>query len=721
MPFVTRKISDHGTENPLVARVSFQWLNLMPWFDLSVARKNAVGEALLLQVQPRLLAAKEIAAKHQAAAAVGRTKDCDDLARAFASEARQALDAFAPVFTQLLGRDAPVRNYAALAKWAHKWFGPADPLAVILDQANKGWIRDTYRLTDLFSVPTDSSGGAAAMTAQAAAMDKFDGLVLAFTEDAMSAALRHVPALSPITLGEIPEAERDPAAPVRFQAMTRGLDGKMVPAGKPSATGTPIPELQRMLQQGRGRPIIAARFNNEWFVASGSKMYHSPRWKHFHDFLGHYIRDVLGGPWANEELKKPRNVRHPLMVWYEDVVRYMNEYTKRGEGAPMTALVAAYMGLAYDLYLISHNNGQVHDRLIQRLQHHDQFHGAYFEARVTGAMIRAGFDIELEDETNGKTSHCEFTATHRASGQKLSVEAKFRHSTQQPPDVGRQLYNALEKKADHPRVVFLEVNDTVRPPEEQPKLLMEVLARIREFEAVQPIKGQPAPAAYLVISNNPPATVERPFVPAVLFEGYKMDDFRVEGEYPSLRSALKARERHAAITALMKSMREVTAIPFSFDGELQAFTEKPPQDRLLIGNTYRVPSANGMVDAVLLQGTVVVSEKLAYCIMGMPDGRQDVVTMPLSDQEIRAFHESPRTFFGRQEPKQKAENPLEFYDWMLGCYKDTPKERLLELLAETGVPAAEVSSLTQPKLAEMLSERLTESIVRSSGLGGKKE
>jgi hypothetical protein len=105
----------------------------------------------------------------------------------------------------------------------------------------------------------------------------------------------------------------------------------------------------------------------------------------------------------------------------------------------------------------------------------------------------------------------------------------------------------------------------------------------------------------------------------------------------------------------------------------------------------------------------------------MPDGRQDVVPMPLSDQEIRAFHESPRTFFGREEPKKEAENPLEFYDWMLGCYKDTPKGRLLELLAETGVPVSEVSSLPQLKLDEILSERWTESIVRSSGLGAKKK
>jgi len=57
----------------------------------------------------------------------------------------------------------------------------------------------------------------------------------------------------------------------------------------------------------------------------------------------------------------------------------------------------------------------------------------------------------------------------------------------------------------------------------------------------------------------------------------------------------------------------------------------------------------------------------------MPDGSQGVVTMPLSEQEMRAYHKSPQTFFGREEPKRKAENPFELYDFMLASYKDTPK------------------------------------------------
>ncbi len=69
--------------------------------------------------------------------------------------------------------------------------------------------------------------------------------------------------------------------------------------------------------------------------------------------------------------------------------------------------------------------------------------------------------------------------------------------------------------------------------------------------------------------------------------------------------------------------------------------------------------------------------------------------------------------------KRRADNPLELYDFMLAGYKDTPTDKLLELLAHTGVSPSEVAALSQPKLAELLAERYTESIVWNSGRGAK--
>jgi hypothetical protein len=58
------------------------------------------------------------------------------------------------------------------------------------------------------------------------------------------------------------------------------------------------------------------------------------------------------------------------------------------------------------------------------LRNPQTFEGAIYEARVIGSLARAGFHIELEDETDSDRSHCELTATHKDTGRKFSVEAK---------------------------------------------------------------------------------------------------------------------------------------------------------------------------------------------------------------------------------------------------------------------------------------------------------
>ena len=82
---------------------------------------------------------------------------------------------------------------------------------------------------------------------------------------------------------------------------------------------------------------------------------------------------------------------------------------KRNE-APATGVTSAYLALAYGLYSLEHN-AKVQGILLKRLNNHDQFYGAYYETSIAAALIRAGFTIEFEDETDGSTSHCELTAT----------------------------------------------------------------------------------------------------------------------------------------------------------------------------------------------------------------------------------------------------------------------------------------------------------------------
>lgn len=183
----------------------------------------------------------------------------------------------------------------------------------------------------------------------------------------------------------------------------------------------------RQKQQGLGRPIIAARFNDDQIVAVGKAIYWSKKAKTFADFLGEYIKRALGSDWGNAELAKPLDQRHTLLQWYDAYCRYQaTTITTPGEvsTAEVTGVVACYLGTAYSLYLLDHNV-DLQARLVRRLKNSREFQGAYYELIVANALIRAGFKLTLEDETDPTTKHCEFAAVS-PTGRKYWVEAKMR-------------------------------------------------------------------------------------------------------------------------------------------------------------------------------------------------------------------------------------------------------------------------------------------------------
>ena len=70
----------------------------------------------------------------------------------------------------------------------------------------------------------------------------------------------------------------------------------------------------------------------------------------------------------------------------------------------------AYTALAYDLYTLDHQ-ALLQTKLVKRLKVKEQFQGARYEIYVSAAFVRAGFEMNLEDENDSTTTHCEFTAT----------------------------------------------------------------------------------------------------------------------------------------------------------------------------------------------------------------------------------------------------------------------------------------------------------------------
>jgi hypothetical protein len=115
------------------------------------------------------------------------------------------------------------------------------------------------------------------------------------------------------------------------------------------------------------------------------------------------------------------------------------------------------------------HNAKLQRVLIDRLKSIDEssFHGADYETFVAATFIKAGYEIEFENEQDGSATHCEFVASLPEILRKYSVEAKarFRGSVAADVDpkslklgVRDKIEAALRKEANHTRVIFVDVN-----------------------------------------------------------------------------------------------------------------------------------------------------------------------------------------------------------------------------------------------------------------------
>ena len=137
----------------------------------------------------------------------------------------------------------------------------------------------------------------------------------------------------------------------------------------------------------------------------------------------------------------------------------------------MIGVVYCYLGLAYSLYLLDHNV-ELQARLIKRLKDRANFQGAYYELIVANSLIRAGFDLVLEDEEDKTTKHCEFAAVSKKTGKRYWVEAKMRgvvgllgktenDGTKKPDPTSeliKHLNSAFKKPAANERIIFIDLN-----------------------------------------------------------------------------------------------------------------------------------------------------------------------------------------------------------------------------------------------------------------------
>jgi|CXWL01.1.fsa_nt_gi hypothetical protein len=267
-------------------------------------------------------------------------------------------------------------------------------------------------------------------------------------------------------------------------------------------------------RHGQG-PIIHTDFQGMKVVAVGDHIHFNEGWKTFPDFLTYFLKLKLGFEWGNAELKRPEGEQHPLIALCRRAGEFANSLPRGSDGlfvsAP-TGPLLAWLSLAYDLYLVSHE-GALESRLLKRLRHRDQFQGARYELFVTATFIRAGFSVTLEDESDGTSKHPEFIARHLESGEIVAVEAKSRHrpgvlgrkgnpDTSPRAGIANLLEEALKKSpADKPYIVAIDVN---LPAEDRFALelpwVYEVAEDLSKREAA--FSSEKEPFALLLFTNH---------------------------------------------------------------------------------------------------------------------------------------------------------------------------------------------------------------------------
>jgi SEC-C motif len=503
---------------------------------------------------------------------------------------------------------------------------------------------------------------------------------------------------------------------------------------------------QREQQQGMGNPIISVEANGYRIVGVGNRVFYSLKWKTFHDFLRDYPALLFGEPWMAKQRRKAPVERHPYLQWmqraFDDQKRLATKTLGEITTGPVTAAISSVMSLAYNLYLIHHNlpasnkTDRLCQRLIKRLKLTEHFWGALYETYAFALFAVAGFTMELEDESDGSVTHCEFSAGGK-SGRTYSVECKGRNRETMPVNLDgslriddqtlgltKKLSDALSKRAAHERVVFLDLDLPMITSIEQLNAVSDfVVPKLYELEGTLQINGKAAPSAYVFVTNTPDHrnVGDNSYGLQAFAVGFKIRDFGQGAMHHGMHELMKSRERHADILSLKEAAKIRHMIPSTFDGSNPAFAFSGDQmPRLRIGDWYMVPDEQGVEnEAQLCSGIVLEDRKIAYCVYRTRDGANIIYTNTLTDDEINAYRLHPKTFFGvvDNNVRPKVETVVDWFDFFFESYQDTPKEKLLEFLAN--VPDHdELANQSQRDLAITYCERMALR-VQSQGAAGK--
>jgi hypothetical protein len=465
-------------------------------------------------------------------------------------------------------------------------------------------------------------------------------------------------------------------------------------------------ELQRQQQQGMGRPVISAPIMGQRAVAVGNQVVFL-KTEVFSVFLNDFLMLKMGREWLAAEETKEAEALHPIVTWRsaleEQIATLPRNELGYAEGG-ITGASAAYFGLAYSLYLIQHN-AELVDHMLKRLRLRDQFQGAYFELVMINCLVRAGFKIEMVDETGRGPRKVELYATSQ-SGRRYSVEVKARAvpgvlgktSVDGSPDrdptnrIRTHLSDALHKPSDAERIVFIDLNAADGADGSEPPWYPRARQHLVNKERERPDD----PPAYVFITNfcYHHHLASDHFATFVMPYGFHIPDF-MKADTQTLIERYKEEKKHADAMAIIKVMEQHRSIPITFDGSLPS--ELPgmkPERRPIIGQPYHFDPNDVDVRAAvgieleaftgIVESAIAVPEEMSFVLAVRRDNAEIVLLwQKMSERQLREWEQHKETYFGAV--RQVGKNNADAYDlflMFLESHEHTPRSTLLEWMAD---------------------------------------
>jgi hypothetical protein len=471
-------------------------------------------------------------------------------------------------------------------------------------------------------------------------------------------------------------------------------------------------ELIRQQQQGLGRPIIGGQLEHHQIVAVKNKV-HWGKWKTFPDFLQDYIKTTLDPLWGNSELAKPFGERHPIIQWYEAYCAFQRKNsigTGKVQSGQITGVVACYLMLAYNLYLIGHNV-DLQARMVARLKDKANFQGAYYELMVASILLRAGFELTLEDETSRDTKHCEFAAVSKKTGKKYWIEAKMKgvsglmgktdadgsNDTDPLSHLVKHLAGALRKPAADDRMIFVDVNAELAAdlgPDNPPAFMQAAERRMERYVQTQMPAGA---TAYVFVTCTSFHRDLEGLARMIAFPyGLGIPDFNFRGPM-RLSERYRQKQRHPDALAVGEALTRYLVIPTTFDGELPS-EQFHGGSRVLIGSTYQFGEGEDAVIGTVTTATVSETEKLMIVGITTNDGKHVIGRLPMTDEELHDYRSHRDAYFGVvQRAPSKLKTPSDLFDWLMDVSKNMSRDKILEWFGPSRDKAA-LSALSDEDL-----------------------